>query len=121
MKLINLSEHEVVIYAPDEKTVIFRLPGCRKEVCARVEEKRHPAETVMADDTEIPVTYTEYGEVYNLPDEEKGVGYIVSGMVLAAVTTYRRDVFCPGPAVRDENKRIIGCVGLSGTILYTFG
>ena len=54
----------------------------------------------------------EFGEVLDLPEPQEGVIYIVSGMVRSAVPD-RLDVVSPGPLVRDEQGRPIGCEGLA--------
>ena len=54
------------------------------------------------------------GAVLGLPHPRPGVYYIVSALVLAQVPN-RADVFAPGPALRDADGRVVGCVGLSGT------
>jgi len=58
----------------------------------------------------IPTYRTTYGKVVGLPQPQDGVVYIVSGMVLAAISG-RNDVFAPGELVRDENGNPIGCEG----------
>jgi len=61
----------------------------------------------------IELYSVEYGEVTGLPPEKwkKGVVYITSGMVNAALP-HRSDVVSPGELVRDENGKPIGCKGL---------
>jgi hypothetical protein len=59
----------------------------------------------------IPTTFASYGEITGLPDAQPGVILIVSAMV--AKEARRPDVVSPGPAIRDESGRIIGCAGLT--------
>ena len=75
----------------------------------RLEEKRFECGEVEG----IPVTYPVYGAA-NLPEEQPGVYYIVSAMVLNAYPE-RLDLLAPGPAVRNGSGQIIACEGLSGT------
>jgi len=58
----------------------------------------------------IPTVFTSYGEVTGLPAPTEGTIYIVSGMVASAAP--RGDVMSPGPLVRDEGGRPVGCRGL---------
>jgi len=58
----------------------------------------------------IPTVTTNYGEVTGLPPTKEGTVYIVSGLV--AQQAPRDDVFSPGPLVRDNQGRVVGCTGL---------
>tara|TARA_R110002110_G_scaffold415286_1_gene649068 strand:- start:630 stop:920 length:291 start_codon:yes stop_codon:yes gene_type:complete len=51
------------------------------------------------------------GAIVGLPDPKAGVVYVVSGMVRAALSG-RPDVYSPGPLVRGEGGRPVGCRGL---------
>jgi hypothetical protein len=62
----------------------------------------------------IDVSVAEYGDVQGLPDPEPNTIFIVSAIVLMAVP-HRRDVFAPGPAIRNDLGLVVGCDGLSGT------
>jgi len=75
----------------------------------RLEEKRYECGEIEG----IPITYPVYGAA-NLPEEQPGVYYIVSAMVLNAYPE-RLDLLAPGPAIRNESGQIIACEGLSGT------
>lgn len=59
----------------------------------------------------IRITSTTYGKVENLPAPAPGMAFVVSGMVASAVSG-RNDVFSPGPLVRDDAGRVVGCEGL---------
>lgn len=117
MKFVNLTPHAVNVRSVYGTVITVPASG----TVARCDEVRTPGADVESENVYIPVSAAEYGEVTGLPDPQDGVGYIVSSLVLAAVTTTRRDVFAPGPAIRDDKGQIIGCNGLTGTILYTFG
>jgi hypothetical protein len=59
----------------------------------------------------IPFFRAVYGEVEGLPAPKyDGTVYIVSGMVLAAISD-RTDCVAPGELVRDENGKPVGCRG----------
>ena len=60
----------------------------------------------------IDVTRQTLGEVEGLPEEIPGAFYIVSRLVASAATG-RDDLLVPGPLVRDDQGRVIGCKGLS--------
>lgn len=60
----------------------------------------------------IPVTRQVFGEVIDLPEPEEGVFFVVSRMVAAACPE-RKDLLIPGPLVRDDEGRVVGCRGLS--------
>ena len=77
---------------------------------ARCAETRADAGDVAG----VPVTVASFGAVEGLPEPRPGTYYIVSALVLAQVPD-RADVFAPGPALRDADGRVVGCVGLSGT------
>ena len=60
----------------------------------------------------IPVTKQGFGEVEGLPAPEPNTILVVSRLVAERVKD-RTDVYVPGPLVRDEEGRIVGCRGLS--------
>ena len=60
----------------------------------------------------IDVTRQTLGEVEGLPEEIPGAFYIVSRLVASAATG-RDDLLVPGPLVRDDDGKVIGCKGLS--------
>lgn len=99
---VNLTPHAVNVqgYAPLAPS----------GAVARCAETRSDAGTVAG----VPVTVASFGAVEGLPAAQAGVYYIVSALVLAQVPE-RADVFAPGPALRDGDGRVVGCVGLSGT------
>ena len=55
---------------------------------------------------------TEFGEVEGLPDEAEGTIIVVSMLVRAALPD-RKDLYSPGPLLRDGNGQPIGCEGLT--------
>ena len=105
MELVNLTPHAVNVYGQDGKTLLASIQPtapaarCKQEAvcCGRVGG--------------VPVYRMEFGDVENLPEPQEETVYIVSRLVAAAVR--RADVFCPGAAVRDEDGRVVGCIGLS--------
>lgn len=59
----------------------------------------------------INITKQTLGEVEGLPESLPGTFYIVSRLVASAAN--RPDLLVPGPLVRDDKGRVIGCKGLS--------
>jgi hypothetical protein len=109
MTIINLTPHTINIERADG-TLIEVAPSGTVARCAETRAERPAIEGVG-------VTLAQFGEVEGLPAPQLGKIFVVSALVLAQVP-HRADVFAPGPAVRDEQGRIIGCVGLSCTPAY---
>ena len=59
----------------------------------------------------IDVTKQTLGNVEGLPKDKPGTYYIVSRLVAQA--SKRWDLLVPGPLVRDDQGRVVGCKGLS--------
>lgn len=109
MAIINLTPHALTIRQRDGSFVTVPPSG----TIARVAEER---QTVLSPyglgDFEVSVA--QYGKLEGLPERQEGVFYVVSAICLNALPPRRYlDVFAPGPAIRDEAGRIIGCDGLS--------
>lgn len=106
MKFVNLTPHEINIYSG--KKLIETVPA------SGTVARREQWEGILGTIDGITITKQVFGEVYGLPDKEEDVAYIVSRIVADALT-FRDDLFIPGPMVRDDNGRVIGCQGLSQT------
>lgn len=59
----------------------------------------------------INITKQTLGNVTGLPESLPGTFYIVSRLVASAAN--RPDLLVPGPLVRDDQGRVVGCKGLS--------
>lgn len=59
----------------------------------------------------IQITKQTFGEVSGLPAPVEGTYYIVSRLVAQAATG-RTDLLVPGPCIKGEDGRPIGCNGL---------
>ena len=99
MEFVNLTPHTI------NEVVTGRSFEPSGEV-ARVAVAMVPAGEI----DDVPAFIAEYGEVKNLPEPSEGKVYIVSGLVLAAVSG-RTDVVAPGDLVRDEAGKPVGCKG----------
>lgn len=60
----------------------------------------------------ISIKKQKFGKVVDLPDPQENTIYIVSRLVADACRD-RNDLLIPGPVLRDENGKVIGCDGLS--------
>lgn len=112
MNIINLTPHPLNIQRADG-TMCEVAPYGTVARCAETRAERPALEG-------IGVTMAQFGAVEGLPEAREGIIYVVSALVLAQVP-HRPDVFAPGPALRDEQGRITGCVGLSCTPAYNPG
>tara|TARA_Y100000389_G_scaffold183090_1_gene200234 strand:- start:1542 stop:1901 length:360 start_codon:yes stop_codon:yes gene_type:complete len=100
-KFINLTTHTLNVHTPD---------GVRTLPPSGTVSRVPTADRSCLDLDGIPTIISSYGEVTDLPAPEEGVVLIVSGMV--ASRSPRRDVVSPGPLVRDDKGKPIGCRGL---------
>jgi len=111
-KLINLTPHEVVLYANDGCTIIEKIPSSGNARVAMSEE-------TIGELNGVPVVSFVVGAVEGLPEPQEGVVYIVSFITLQALvgTTDRTDFVAPNTnsaCVRDEGGNILGVMGFQG-------
>jgi len=111
-KLINLTPHEVVLYASDGCTVIDKIPSSGNARVAMSEE-------LIGELNGIPVVRSVSGGVEGMPDPQAGVVYIVSFITLQALvgTSDRCDFVSPNTnsaCVRDDEGNILGVMGFQG-------
>ena len=107
-KMINMTPHEIAVYAADKEQVLFKVPA--EGIIPRVSTTQ---ETV-GDINGVPVRKNTYGTVENFPGPQPDTIYIVSAMVLSALAGTRSDVVAPDTgagSVRDEGGRIVGTTG----------
>ena len=102
--LVNLTPHPINLFT-NGTLVSTILP---EDVPARCSQSQELVETWML----IHITRQRFGKVENLPEPKEGTRYVVSRLVAEACPE-RTDLLIPGPCVRDENGRVIGCEGLS--------
>ena len=106
MNFVNLTPHELNIIVDDDETINIESTG---EV-ARVDQSTEQSDPLDG----IPVQLVEMQEIINLPEPEAGTVFIVSGIVEA--NTNRADIYSPGPLVRDDDGKPVGCEGLKQTV-----
>ena len=126
MKFINLTPHPIHVYDP-ASLVEAGKPGSNQwtlredsepfltlptEVTPITAPRVEVAHELLRHEGEVPVYRAQWGEVYNLPDPQEEVGYIVSALVKQACQA-RNDLFTVLGAVKDENSRMCGCTGLA--------
>jgi len=110
MELTNLTPHEIVVVGHDGRHLLTLPPS---GTVARVATTEESLPSLAVDDQEIPVVRPTMGDVEGLPEPQDDVIYVVSRLVAEAAPRIRRDLVCPGPLVRDDAGRPIGCRGLS--------
>lgn len=100
----NLTSHAINVFVEGEERLILPPSG----VIARCSQR----EEIIDEIAGIPVTRQTFGEVVDLPAPEDGT-YLVVSRLVAAACPERTDLLCPGPMVRGENGRPVGCNGLA--------
>jgi hypothetical protein len=103
MNFINLTPHELNIVREDG--TIMNIPASGDVV--RLATTMIAKETIAG----IPVTAQIMGDITGLPKPQEDTIFLVSALVM--LEAQRADVMSPGPAVRDNDGRIIGSQGLS--------
>ena len=103
---VNLTPHALSIRMEDGSIQTIERSG----VVARCAQKTEVVTVIGG----IKVTKVTLGEVQDLPAPQEGTAYVVSRIIAEAVRDQgRTDIFIPGPALRDDQGRIIGADGLS--------
>lgn len=103
MSFINMTPHALTVHCADGTIREFPSQGI-----ARVSQHDKLADVV----DDIEVFETVLGDVVGLPDPVEGVFLIVS-RVVAGACRQRSDILVPGPFIRDNEGRIIGCRGFA--------
>ena len=94
-------------YTPHDVNIVDG-PTFKSEGVARIQQ----ADIVESEIDGVLIYGQYFGEPEGLPDPKPGECFIVSRMVAEACSD-RRDLYVPGPLVRDEKGAVIGCKGLS--------
>ena len=104
VKLINATPHTLNIVQTDGTVLELKASG----ICPRCSSSELVDQAIGL----IQVTRQTLGHVEGLPDDtDPATYYIVSRLVASACG--REDLLVPGPLVRDDQGRVIGCKGLS--------
>lgn len=101
--LLNATPHPLNIVQCDGSVLTLEASG----ICPR----RESSELVEQAIGLIEITRQTLGHIEGLPDPVPGLYFIVSRLVASA--TEREDLLVPGPLVRDDQGRVVGCKGLS--------
>lgn len=101
--LVNMTPHALNIVQRDGKTLTVAPSGYVPRCSS--------TEVVDQSIGLIEITKQTLGEVEGLPDPIPGAFYVVSRLVASAAN--RPDLLVPGPLLRDDQGRVIGCKGLS--------
>lgn len=104
MELINLTPHTINVVVSDGNIIDIPVSG----IVARCSQSNE----LVGEINGIPVSRQIFGEVVDLPEAKEGVAFIVSRLVASACPE-RKDLLIPGPLVRDDEGRPVGCKGLS--------
>lgn len=102
--LVNLTPHDLNIVQIDGSVLTVAPSG----VCPRCSSSEVADGTIGS---LIQITRQTLGEVEGLPEMLPATFYIVSRLVASAAN--RPDLLVPGPLLRDDKGRVIGCRGLS--------
>lgn len=109
-ELVNMTPHSITIFDVDGVTPIVTVPSSGM---VRVAET---VRTVSDGEGQVPLVeiVRDPNKIEGLPAWALGRYVIVSDLAYqAAKTLGRDDLLRPGPAVRDETGRIVGCKGLA--------
>lgn len=107
MRIVNLTAHEVRLFAGDQVTMTWPPSG----VVARIRERATPLSPLETTEGSAARMWASYdGEVDGLPDPQPRVRYLVSRVLAAAVP--RPDLSFPWGEVRDDAGQIVGCRAL---------
>lgn len=109
-ELVNMTPHPITVFDVDGNQPIVTVPSSGM---VRVAET---VRTVSEGEGQVPLVQIvrDPDKIEGLPAWAIGRYVIVSDLAYqAAKTLGREDFLRPGPAVRDENGRIIGCKGLA--------
>ena len=132
MNIINLTPHQVAIFATGDVTragargfvanegalPALVIPPANPSSPVAAKELVSNDEPFVIDGIEIPVVRKSFGEVINLPEPETDTFYVVSAIAAnAAKAAGRTDCLIVDGTVYDSpdpnNRRIVGCVGFA--------
>lgn len=103
-KIINLTGHDVTVLDDDNQVIAVFPKQSVHNVCTAALENLE-TRTICG----VPVHYRTCADVYNLPEPEPNVFYIVSSITAYCVKEDRDDLLTISGQVKDAMGRIIGC------------
>lgn len=109
-ELVNMTPHPVTVYQMDGEVPVVTVPSSGM---VRVAEA---VQMLSSDEGQVPLVDIERdpNRIEGLPLYNEDRYVIVSDLAYqAAKPLGRDDLLRPGPAVRDETGRIVGCKGLA--------
>lgn len=104
IEIKNATQHTVNVFVGGKEVMALEPSG----ILPRVEQEEVVIETING----VPITRQKFSKPYGLPEKEEGVFWIVSKLTAEAAND-REDLLVPGPMVRGENGKPVGCNGLS--------
>ena len=105
IKIVNLTPHTLHIETINDKIITIEPSG----VVARVETSYR--EMDYHGGYRISIYERCYGAVMGIPEQQVDTIYVVSSIVQARCKD-RRDIYCPGELIRDEQGHVVACRGL---------
>ena len=109
VEVANYTPHDVTVYSMDGETPLVTIP--KSGTFVRVAETVRP---LFEEGVPIVRIERDPNKIEGLPSKVEGRYIIVSDMTYqAAVPLGRNDLLRTGPAVRDDDGRIVGCKGLA--------
>jgi hypothetical protein len=92
--------------------MVLELPRNHADPIARAGERTVRLSDAEVSGVKIAIHGTAYVQLTGLPEPRDGVTYVIA-LPPAILATDRDDLLVCGPAVRDDQGRMIGCKGLS--------
>ena len=103
VKVINLTPHKVIVLNEERKVVKEFLPSGNVPRATTIDK-------CIGEIDGIPIYESKLGEVKDLPPKREGRLLIVSN-VIKSLFPERKDLLVPHHLVRDDEGKIIGCMG----------
>lgn len=110
-RLVNLTPHPIT-FLDDNNNVIAVIEPAGTQI-PRLAEERQVVGHLAIGTAVVPVVQKTFVPEVDLPPEQKGVFYIVSGLIAQALAGKRNDLFVPDQLVRDEKGNIVGARALA--------
>ena len=112
--IVNLTKHTVNIFDEDGNEVATIEPsGLEARIKTKIEKVSH-RDGVPLFETKVlgsPYVIDEAGNEEDMPGQKHDTIYIVSGIFRSNFD--REDLYQPGRLLRDNEGKVVGCVGLS--------